>query len=431
MGVIKTCCGSLVVLLAVLVGCVIAFLNFDRGVAPGEGIVFATMIPLMGGVLPSTLFHGTPLASPKGLNVPELPSGLTMKPSPKNQVVVAMPGGGKMPGSGLGTCCRPNVYEYESVYRQIMHFFSLGGRHIDTAALYLNHAPIGKAISDSIKDYGLTREEIFITTKVFYQHFGRETVKKVVRGFVKGHYASEEDHYNWEKDTTRAQSLASPELKGYIDLLLVHVPYSIPSMAMGSKEASLETYGLSEECKQKKFNTIQCRQDTWLGLSELRKEGIIKDAGVSNFEITHMEQIMAMEDVAPIAANQFEYNPFSKPDKHELFDYCVSKGVAVMPYFSVGAFFNKDKLTSDPDLLGLSKIMKKHSKTMALILQKWAVQKGAAVIPGSGNPKHMAENLGVHDFTLTAEEMGTIDKLREHPLSKVLTAGTMEYSPQM
>ena len=129
---------------------------------------------------------------------------------------------------------------------------------------------------------------------------------------------------------------------------------------------------------------------------------------------------MAMKDVAPIAANQIEYNPFVQQARHDLFDYCQSKSIAVMPYFSVGSFFNKEKLASDPELLGIQAIAEKHGKTIMLLLQRWAVQKGAAVIPGSGNPKHMEENLGVHGFELTADEMAKIDKLREHPLAPTL-----------
>ena len=72
-----------------------------------------------------------------------------------------------------------------------------------------------------------------------------------------------------------------------------------------------------------------------------------------------------MKDVAPIAANQIEYNPFSAPSKHALFEYCKSKSIAVMPYFSVGSFFNKEKLNSDPDLLGMKAIMESKGKSIA------------------------------------------------------------------
>jgi diketogulonate reductase-like aldo/keto reductase len=430
MGVIKSalsCCGILVVLLAVAVG---GLLQWLRTKDQPEAVMFATMIPLMGGIRPGTIFHGSDYAQdPKGCGVPEVLSAAKaketswMQPRPAKEGFVKMPGGGKMPASGLGTCCRPNVYEYESVYRQIMHFFAAGGRHIDTAALYLNHAPIGKAISDAVKDYGLTREEIFITTKINNWHFGRETVKEVVRGFVNTPYVAEKDHYDPVKD--KALGLGSKELKGYIDLVLIHFPVGLPAMVTGGAIP-----GLTEECKQKNMTTRQCRVDTWMGLTDLRKEGIIKEAGVSNFEIFHLDDVMGL-DAAPIAANQIEYNPFSKQKKHELFDFCKNNSIAVMPYFSVGSFFNKEKLMSDPDLLGMKKIMESKGKSIALLLQRWAVQKGAAVIPGSGNPKHMAENLGVYDFTLTAEEMATIDQLGEHPLAATMQAGTMEFPPEL
>jgi diketogulonate reductase-like aldo/keto reductase len=422
MGVIKSalsCCGLLVLLLAVLLGCLLQWL---RAHEQPEGALFATMIPLTGGHRPGTIFHGTGYASARGLGVPALPAKVDMKPRPQGEGFIAMPGGGKMPGSGLGTCCRPNAYEYEAMYRQVVHFFSVGGRHVDTAALYLNHAPIGKAISDAVKHHGLTREEIFLTTKINPWHFGRETVKKAVRGFVKTPYVSEQDHYG-EKD--KALGLASAELNGYIDLVLIHFPANFAAVIVGGN-SSWASMGMSEECKQKKLNTIQCRADTWLGLSDLREEGVIKEAGVSNFGISHLEELMAMKDAAPIAANQIEYNPFMKQARHDLFDYCQSKSIAVMPYFSVGGFFNKEKVASDPELLGIQAIAEKHGKTILLLLQRWAVQKGAAVIPGSGNPKHMAENLGVHGFELSADEMAKIDRLREHPLALAMQASSME-----
>ena len=81
-----------------------------------EAVLFATIYPLMGGHRPGTIFHGTSWASAKGAGVPALPSAVEMKPRPQGEGFVAMPGGGKMPGSGLGTCCRPNAYEYEAMY---------------------------------------------------------------------------------------------------------------------------------------------------------------------------------------------------------------------------------------------------------------------------------------------------------------------------
>merc|ERR1740130_564412 len=111
---------------------------------------------------------------------PPVPSDLTPKPRPANELFATLEGSGdSMPLNGLGMCCRPTAYDDISVERTIEWYLLLGGRHIDGADIYLNHKAIGKGIQNAMAK-GIPREEIFLTTKVYPLHFGYEETIKIV-----------------------------------------------------------------------------------------------------------------------------------------------------------------------------------------------------------------------------------------------------------
>lgn len=328
-----------------------------------EGIFFATLGPLSQGILPPTLIgHGYM----KG--VPEVPSDMVPLSRPKDEMFLSLPGNEKMPQNGIGMCCRPTAYDNELVRRTILWYLLSGGRHIDTAHLYLNHKAIGEGIKMAIAR-GVPRKEIFVTTKVDARNFGPNATRNVVN-----------------------LALEDMDLE-YIDLVLMHMPSWIY---------------MTGECKTMKLTTSDCREETWKTLSKIRNEGLVKNVGVSNFNIRQLKEIQALK-LAPIASHQMEYNLWAPDHTVEVFEYCQQNKIAVTAYSSLGGIFQNAKTKT---IDKLNEIANAHDKSVFQIMLRWALQKNAAVIPGTGNPKHMVENLDVYKFKLSKEEMSQLDALR-------------------
>eukprot|EP00929_Paragymnodinium_shiwhaense_P095495 TRINITY_DN56673_c0_g1_i1.p4 TRINITY_DN56673_c0_g1~~TRINITY_DN56673_c0_g1_i1.p4 ORF type:complete len:162 (+),score=28.47 TRINITY_DN56673_c0_g1_i1:654-1139(+) len=135
--------------------------------------------------------------------------------------------------------------------------------------------------------------------------------------------------------------------------------------------------------------------------------------GLSNFNVEHMEELQAMK-LAPIAANQMQYHPWLPDWQQRNVDFCHAHKIAVTAYFSLGGSINKDKAA---DLDAIKEIGKAHSTTASQVLLRWALERNVSVIPGTGNPKHMKENLNLYGFTLSSEELTRIDELRSNPIA--------------
>ena len=155
--VLKFMCTRVLPILVVLVA---VFVGWLRQKPIPEGTFFATIFPLMKGIPPATIFgsYSVPLT-------PEVPADMLPLPRPTNEKFYNLPEGYQMPASGLGMCCRPSAYDDETVYRTVLWYLLLGGRHIDGADLYLNHKAIGRGIKEAMKR-GVKRSEIFLTTKI-------------------------------------------------------------------------------------------------------------------------------------------------------------------------------------------------------------------------------------------------------------------------
>jgi diketogulonate reductase-like aldo/keto reductase len=266
-------------------------------------------------------------------------------------------------------CCRPSAYDDELVYRTTLWYLLLGGRHIDGAHLYINNKAVGRGIREAMRR-GIKREEIFVTSKIFPTYFGYESTFKVVK--------SELDDLGLD----------------YIDLYLLHWP-SLPL--------------IGSPCKKKRKGAAQCRKETWEALSELRNEGLIRNVGVSNFGVNHIKELEELPDVAPIANNQIMFNPFVPEHVIATVDYCQKRNITITAYSPLGGMGYKDRALVNQQLKDLSG---KLGKSVSQIMLRWALQSGCAIIPGTGNPDHMKENLDVYKFVLSDGDMKQINDLK-------------------
>lgn len=250
--------------------------------------------------------------------------------------------GVEIPRFGLGVFRAPRG---EETRQAVSDALALGYRHIDTARIYGNERDVGTAVRDS----GLPRQEIFVTTKLWNDDQGYES-------------------------TLRACERSLKELGlEYVDLYLVHWPVS------GK------------------------RLDSWRAMEKLLADGKCRSIGVSNFTERHLEELLRHAKVVP-AVNQVELSPFLYQE--ELIRYCEGKGIAVEAYSPL----TKGQRLGDPTLV---EVARRHSRTPAQVLIRWCLQHGLIVIPKSTRKERIHENADVFGFELSAEEMRTLDGLDE------------------
>ncbi|MGG6431531.1 aldo/keto reductase [Anoxybacillus sp. D401a] len=249
-----------------------------------------------------------------------------------------------MPWLGLGVY---KVQEGEEVIRSVRTALEVGYRHIDTAAFYENEEGVGRAIRES----GIRREEVFVTTKVWNSHQGYESTLKAFN--------------------TSLKKLGFD----YIDLYLVHWPV---------KEKYKETYK---------------------ALEKLYKDGFVRAIGVSNFQIHHLEHILADCEIKPMV-NQVEFHP--RLTQKPLLAFCKQHHIQLEAW---SPLMRGGELLNEPTLVNIAK---KYNKTPAQVILRWDLQHEVVTIPKSVTPERIAQNANIFDFTLTKEEMDAIDALNEN-----------------
>ncbi len=253
---------------------------------------------------------------------------------------VKLNNGIEMPILGLGVFRSEEGEEVENAVKTALMHGYLG---IDTASIYQNERGVGKAIKES----GLNREDIFLTSKVWNteQGYGR---------------------------TLKALSNSLDKLQTeYLDLYLIHWPKGKRSV------------------------------ETWKALEELYEEGKIRAIGVSNFLIHHLEEFLPECKIIP-AVNQVEFHPELIQPK--LLTYCQNKGIQLEAWAPI----MKGKVNEIPVM---QEIASKYGKTPVQVVLRWDIQKGVVTIPKSVKPERIVSNADIFDFELSAEDMAKIDAL--------------------
>ncbi len=253
---------------------------------------------------------------------------------------VKLNNGIEMPILGLGVFRSEEGEEVENAVKTALMHGYLG---IDTASIYQNERGVGKAIKES----GLNREDIFLTSKVWNteQGYGR---------------------------TLKAFSNSLDKLQTeYLDLYLIHWPKGKRSV------------------------------ETWKALEELYEEGKIRAIGVSNFLIHHLEEFLPECKIIP-AVNQVEFHPELIQPK--LLTYCQNKGIQLEAWAPI----MKGKVNEIPVM---QEIASKYGKTPVQVVLRWDIQKGVVTIPKSVKPERIVSNADIFDFELSAEDMAKIDAL--------------------
>lgn len=262
---------------------------------------------------------------------------------PKNlQDTTTLHNGVKMPWFGLGVF---KVKEGSEVVDSVKAAIKNGYKSIDTAAVYQNEEGVGQAI----KEAGVPREELFITTKVWNADQGYETTLNAFE--------------------TSMEKLGLE----YLDLYLIHWPVA----------------GKYKE--------------TWKALEKLYKDGRVRAIGVSNFHVHHLKDLMADAEIKPMV-NQVEYHPHLA--QTELLEFCKAEGIQMEAWSPL----KQGELLSEPTIV---EIAEKHGKSPAQVILRWNLQNGVVTIPKSIKEHRIVENADVFNFELSAEDMDRLNGLNK------------------
>lgn len=222
-----------------------------------------------------------------------------------------------------------------------------GHRLIDTAKVYGNEIEVGEAIRES----GIPRDEIFVTTKLWNNDQGYDKTLKAC-----------------------TKSMEKMKLD-YLDLYLIHWPASTR------------------------------RHESWRAMEELVGTGAIRSAGVSNYTVEHLQELLAKSDLKP-AVNQVEFHPFIYEQQKAVLEYCHQQGIVVEAYSPI------NRVTSDAGQ-AVREIAKRLGKTPQQVALRWCIQHDTIPLSRSTNVEHIASNLLIHDFELATADMLTLDSISD------------------
>lgn len=256
--------------------------------------------------------------------------------------------GVEIPCIGFGTWQIPDGKETADA---VCAAVDAGYRHIDTAFAYDNEKGVGQAI----RDCGVGREKLFITTKLWNSDRGYDSTLK----------AFETSMNNLGLD--------------YLDLYLIHWPAN------------------SQQFK----NWQEINTETWRAFEKLYQEKRIRAIGVSNFLPNHLDALLAKAEIVPMV-DQIEHHPGYV--QAETIEYCRERNILVEAWSPLG----RGKVLTAPEMM---EIARQHGKTAAQICIRWSLQAGILPLPKSVTPQRIRENAEVFDFELSESDLQTIDGL--------------------
>jgi diketogulonate reductase-like aldo/keto reductase len=254
--------------------------------------------------------------------------------------LIGMDDGHKIPQIGLGLWQVKDQTEFNTAFQTGI---DVGYRHFDSAQAYENEQYLGEAWKKS----GIPRDELFLTTKIKVQNFGRKHVQS-----------------SYDESLKKVQS-------DYFDLLLLHFPVTL------------------------------LRKNAWLELEKIKAAGGAKSIGVSNYTIRHLEEMKEYANEMP-AINQVELHVFLQ--QPELIKYCQDHDIVVEAYSPLAHAHAMDEPI-------IQAIADKHGKTYAQIMLRWLVEQGLVILPKSVTPSRIKENFEVFDFKLDDEDLEKIAPL--------------------
>ncbi|MEB5675507.1 aldo/keto reductase [Mammaliicoccus sciuri] len=264
------------------------------------------------------------------------------------QKIIEFYNGNSIPALGLGTF---RVENNDECRETVKHAIISGYRHIDTAQTYHNEEKVGQGIKEGLEAAGLNREDLFITTKLWMTDYGRENVQSAYEASLKRLGLD------------------------YVDLYLIHWP---------GQDKDLIT-------------------ETWKAMENLYNEGKIKNIGVSNFHVHHLEELLQEASIKPVI-NQIECHPYLT--QKELRAYLEAQKIVAQSW---SPLMNGQILEDEV----VKEIANELGKTPAQVIIRWNIDENIVVIPKSVTPSRIEENLNVFDFELSEDQLSRLNALNK------------------
>ncbi|HCN60773.1 MULTISPECIES: aldo/keto reductase [Mammaliicoccus] len=264
------------------------------------------------------------------------------------QKLVEFYNGNSIPALGLGTF---RVENNDECREAVKHAIISGYKHIDTAQTYQNEEKVGQGIKEGLEEAGLNREDLFITTKLWMSDYGRENVQSAYEASLKRLGLD------------------------YVDLYLIHWP--------GQDKALIS--------------------ETWKAMEDLYNEGKIKNIGVSNFHVNHLEELLQEASIKPVI-NQIECHPYLI--QKDLRTYLEAQKIVAQSW---SPLMNGQILEDEV----VKEIANELGKTPAQVIIRWNIDENIVVIPKSVTPSRIEENLNVFDFELSDSQLSRLNALNK------------------
>lgn len=267
--------------------------------------------------------------------------------------------------------CGPNTV------KAVTTWLSVGGRRIDSADSYFNEKSVGIAMKQS----GVAREDLFVLSKI-----------------------GSTDPMGFNTTLTQTAQILSDLQTDYVDLLLVHWPTYKPNALSGWAEPSDPFCNTTAST----YDAKACRLSTWKAMVQLWKAGKAKAIGVSNYNSTHIQEIIDAGMPLP-TVNQCPFNPYRSSSQMDTVNFCKAHDITFLAYSPLGIpdwhQFNPPLQKTVLEEPTIRQIAEAHGKTPAQVILNWEWNLGIPSNPRSMNATHMQENMGIYDWTLTAAEM--------------------------
>eukprot|EP00727_Mastigamoeba_balamuthi_P014455 m51a1_g9634 putative aldose (283) ;mRNA; f:1149667-1150636 len=254
-----------------------------------------------------------------------------------------------------------------------------GYRHIDCASAYVNQKEVGEGIKEAVRCGAVTREDLWVTSKVWATDLHAEDVAAACR-----------------------KTLGDLGLS-YLDLYLIHFPVPLKK-------------GSSFPMQKEDLDDVPIAE-TWRAMERLVDEGLVRSIGVANYSVAHLRDLLAVARIRP-AVDQVEAHVLLQQPK--LREFARHEGIHLTSYGTLGNLGSTIRRKDFPNLLELPEITaiaKRVGATPAQVLLKWALQSGFSVIPKSVTPSRIAENFRAVDVQLSDENMAELAKLNRNTRS--------------
>jgi D-xylose reductase len=295
--------------------------------------------------------------------------------------------GDKLPAVGLGLW----KVERSQAARTVEEAARIGYRHFDSAYDYGNEPESGEGVGKVVNSGICRREDLWVTSKLWNTYHEPEHVRPALE-----------------------QSLKHLKLN-YLDLYLIHFPIALKFVPFDERYP-VGWFADPSAAKPQMEPAQVPIADTWGAMEELVRAGLVRNIGVCNFGVSLLRDLLSYAQIAP-AVLQVEMHPYLTQEK--LLRFCREAGIAVTAfsplgaasYYSLGMAGEGESALDEPVV---RQAAKRHDKSPAQVLLRWAVQRGTAVIPKTTRPERLRENLDIFNFELSDDEMNAITALNRN-----------------